>query len=280
MPFQVGYYRRFVPQLVALKARIDAGELGTLSMLTLHQWDEHPPPAQFEASSGGIVIDMGVHEIDQLRWLTGQELVEVAAITPAAGDQSSAVVAVRLSGGTLGVITLGRRFPVPDSCWTEVVGTAGYQRLPFLWAADGEAVMLDAVTAELDAFARRTRGEAVAAPAATTRWRRWKPPSESTRLSPLGISPAPDTGASGRARPSARARRRPRRRCREPAVRSFTVCEASTCDGPATEPIRAPITTAMPPALPAIVSTSPVWTPARISMPSGFTASHDRARRT
>ena len=107
---------------------------------------------------------MGVHEIDQLRWLTGQELVEVAAITPATGDQSSAAAAVRLSGGTLGVITLGRRFPVPDSCWTEVVGTAGYQRLPFLWGADGEAVMLDAVTAELDAFARRVRGEAVAAP--------------------------------------------------------------------------------------------------------------------
>ena len=46
VPFQVGYYRRFVPELVALKARIDAGELGTLSMLTLHQWDEHPPPAR------------------------------------------------------------------------------------------------------------------------------------------------------------------------------------------------------------------------------------------
>ena len=51
------------------------------------------------------------------------------------GDQSSAVIAVRMSGGMLGVITLGRRFPVADSCWTEVVGTAGYERLPFLWAS-------------------------------------------------------------------------------------------------------------------------------------------------
>ena len=160
VPLQVGYYRRFVPELAALRASIAAGELGQLSMLTLHQWDQQPPGPGFAASSGGIVVDMGVHELDQLRWLTAQEPVAAAAV----GDESAAAITVRMSGRTLGVITLGRRFPVADSCWTEVVGTDGYERRPFLWGADGGAVMEAAVAAELDAFARRIRGEAVEAP--------------------------------------------------------------------------------------------------------------------
>jgi myo-inositol 2-dehydrogenase/D-chiro-inositol 1-dehydrogenase len=156
---RVGYYRRFVPDLVALREQIAAGRLGSVSLVTLHQWDEHPPAAEFESRSGGIVVDMGVHEIDQLRWLTGQEVEQVAALSAAAGDGSSVAVSLRLSGGTLAVITLGRRFPLPDSCWTEVVGTDGYQRLPFIWGADGDGVTRAAIAAELDSFAAAVRGE-------------------------------------------------------------------------------------------------------------------------
>ena len=143
-----------------MRQRIAAGRLGELSLVVLNQWDEHPPSAEFERRSGGIVVDMGVHEIDQLRWLTGQEVEQVAALTPAPGDQSSAVISLRLSGGTLAVITLGRRFPYPDSCWMEVVGTAGYERLPFVWAEQGEQVVLAGIAAELDAFAAAVRGSA------------------------------------------------------------------------------------------------------------------------
>jgi len=164
LPLQVGYYRRFLPELVALRQRIAAGRLGELSLVVLNQWDEHPPSAEFERRSGGIVVDMGVHEIDQLRWLTGQEVEQVAALTPAPGDQSSAVISLRLSGGTLGAITLGRRFPHPDSCWMEVVGTAGYERLPFVWAEQGEKVVLAGIATELDAFAATVRGAPMAGP--------------------------------------------------------------------------------------------------------------------
>jgi myo-inositol 2-dehydrogenase/D-chiro-inositol 1-dehydrogenase len=164
LPLQVGYYRRFLPELLALRQRIAAGRLGELSLVVLNQWDEHPPSAEFERRSGGIVVDMGVHEIDQLRWLTGQEVEHVAALTPASGDQSSAVISLRLSGGTLAAITLGRRFPHPDSCWMEVVGTAGYERLPFVWAEQGEKVVLAGIAAELDAFAAAVRGAPMAGP--------------------------------------------------------------------------------------------------------------------
>jgi myo-inositol 2-dehydrogenase / D-chiro-inositol 1-dehydrogenase len=164
LPLQVGYYRRFLPELVALRQRIAAGRLGELSLVVLNQWDEHPPSAEFERRSGGIVVDMGVHEIDQLRWLTGQEVEQVVALAPAPGDRSSAVISMRLSGGTLAAITLGRRFPHADSCWMEVVGTAGYERLPFVWAEQGERVLLAGIAAELDAFAAAVRGAPVAGP--------------------------------------------------------------------------------------------------------------------
>jgi myo-inositol 2-dehydrogenase/D-chiro-inositol 1-dehydrogenase len=154
---QVGYYRRFVPALGTLRTRIASGGFGDVSLVALHQWDEHPPSPEFERRSGGIVVDMGVHELDQLRWMTGQEIDDVRTVASAAGG-GSAVLAIGMSGGTLAVVTLGRRFPEPDSCWCEVVGTAAYERVPFVWGADGAAVTLAAVAAELDAFADAVTG--------------------------------------------------------------------------------------------------------------------------
>jgi hypothetical protein len=74
------------------------------------------------------------------------------------------VISLCLSGGTLAVITLGRRFPHPDSCWMEVVGTGGYEQLPFVWAEQGEQVVLAGIAAELDAFAAAVRGAPMVGP--------------------------------------------------------------------------------------------------------------------
>src|SRR6202042_2581660 len=81
VPLQVAYWRRFVPGLQRLHDRIAAGELGVIHLLTCYQWDEQPPSAAFRVHSGGIAIDMGVHEFDQLRWLTGQEIASLATVT-------------------------------------------------------------------------------------------------------------------------------------------------------------------------------------------------------
>jgi len=86
---QVAYWRRFVPELGALRQRIRAGELGQILAVNCYQWDEAPPGAGFRGASGGIFADMGVHEFDQVRWLTGQEFgtLRVAAARPnAAGE--------------------------------------------------------------------------------------------------------------------------------------------------------------------------------------------------
>jgi len=168
---QVGYWRRFVPELRALRARIAGGELGEIYQLSCMQWDEEPPSAEFRAHCGGIAIDMGVHEFDQTRWLLGQEFDRVVAMPggalPAAAaspaDPDAAVVLAQLSGGAAATISLGRRFPYADSCWLEVWGTEGYERLPFMWDADvwapgSSPVFLAAMEAQADAFARTIRG--------------------------------------------------------------------------------------------------------------------------
>jgi len=160
VPLQVAYWRRFVPGLRRLHDRIAAGEFGAIHLVTCYQWDEQPPSAQFRAHSGGIAIDMGVHEFDQLRWLTGQE---IAAIQAAAagyvsdpqvhGDVDSAEVLAQMSGGTVGLVVVGRHHPPGDMCRAEVFGTGGAQRCDFLDPAEGDAVQQEALLRQAEDFA-------------------------------------------------------------------------------------------------------------------------------
>jgi len=154
---QVGYWRRFVPALRDLRDRLRSGALGEPALVVSHQWDEQPPPPGFRARSGGIAIDMAVHEVDQIRWLLGQEFGDVAAVGGAAGaDPDTAVAVGRLSGGAVATITLGRRFPPGDTCWLELFATEGYERIEFMASPDD---FVSALAAQADAFAAAVAGE-------------------------------------------------------------------------------------------------------------------------
>lgn len=162
---QVGYWRRFVPELQALRQRIAAGELGDIYALSCLQWDEQLPSEQFRAHSGGIPVDMGVHEFDQARWLLGQEFewCSATAAGPSAQprpahDPDAATILAGMSDGAAVTVSLGRRFPQPDSCWLEVFGTEGYERIPFMWGAAGDEVFTSSMRRQAEAFARTVRG--------------------------------------------------------------------------------------------------------------------------
>jgi myo-inositol 2-dehydrogenase / D-chiro-inositol 1-dehydrogenase len=162
---QVGYWRRFVPELQSLRERIRAGELGEINQVSCMQWDADLPSEQFRAHSGGIAVDMGVHEFDQTRWLLGQEFEWVSAVAAGpssapreAADPDSAVLLAGLSGGAAATISLGRRFPYEDSCWLEVWGTRGYERIAFMWDTAGPDVFLSSMRRQAEAFARAVRG--------------------------------------------------------------------------------------------------------------------------
>lgn len=169
VPLQVGYWKRFVPVLQGLRRRIAGGQLGDISLVGCFQWDDRPPSAAFRTRSGGPVVDMGVHEFDLMRWLTGQEVVAAAGFAstvsfdpPVEGDPESVALVVRLSGGALGIVSLGRRFTRGDAHRVEVIGTEGAEDHPFVWPPTEVEDFMAALAAQAESFADAVEGAPVA----------------------------------------------------------------------------------------------------------------------
>ena len=180
---QVAYWRRFVPALRELRERIRHGELGSLVHVASAELDELPPAAAFRdpRSSGGIVVDMGVHEFDQLRWLTGQEIVAVAGAAgtvgwdaPVDGDPELVSLSLRTDGGVAATVLLARRYPPGETCRIEVVGLEGAEAFAFVAPPTGDETIAAALRAQAEDFARNgaegaTVDDAIAALDAATR---------------------------------------------------------------------------------------------------------------
>jgi len=166
VPLQVAYWRRFVPELVSLRERIAGGDFGDVLTVSCLQWDGEPPSAAFRARSGGIFVDMGVHEFDQARWLTGSEFTRLsAAASPivtdpdSAGDPDSAQVLAETDSGATVVISLGRHYAGGDMASVEVFGTRDHQLSVFLDPVDGERAQLEALRRQATAFADYAGGQ-------------------------------------------------------------------------------------------------------------------------
>ena len=86
MPVQVGYQRRFDAAFAAAKRAVDDGSLGKLHTVRSTTMDPAPPPMDYIKGSGGIFRDCAVHDFDVLRWITGQQAVEVYATGSVQGD--------------------------------------------------------------------------------------------------------------------------------------------------------------------------------------------------
>jgi myo-inositol 2-dehydrogenase / D-chiro-inositol 1-dehydrogenase len=165
LALQVAYWRRFVPQLTALRSDLADGRYGAVHFLVCSQWDESPPPLSFRGDSGGIYIDMGVHEIDQTLWLLGQEVDEFTAqVYPetedpgAQHDVDSTQALVLLSGGTSTLISLGRFYKGGDIVSVELYGSRDHTRFDVVSPETGEGPQLHALRLQAEAFARHARG--------------------------------------------------------------------------------------------------------------------------
>jgi myo-inositol 2-dehydrogenase / D-chiro-inositol 1-dehydrogenase len=164
VPLQVAYWRRFVPGLRQLHDRIAAGDLGVIHLVTCYQWDERPPSPIFRAHSGGIAIDMGVHEFDQLRWLTGQDIGGLSVVTSGSApdgiaDVDGAQVILTLTGGATGFVSLGRYHPLGDIVWAEAFGTRAHERCDVIDPAEGEVAQLEALRRQAESFAAFAVGD-------------------------------------------------------------------------------------------------------------------------
>ena len=167
---QVGFMRRWDPDYVKARTRLASGALGRPILFKSLQFDAEPPPLAFAdpGVSGGVMVDMGIHEFDLARWLMDDEVVEVHAFGssiahPAlatVGDVDSAVVNLRFAGGAIGTVEMARNTTYGEDVRTEVLATAGsvwVGRLPIShgsWSGGDApaAVASDVVDATISRF--------------------------------------------------------------------------------------------------------------------------------
>lgn len=165
LALQIAYWRRFVPQLSVLRRDLAAGVYGNVHFLVCSQWDEAPPPLSFRNDSGGIYIDMGVHEIDQTLWLLDQDITNYTTQSfptiedpGVQNDPDSTQALVTLSGGTSAVLSLGRFYRGGDIVSVALFGSKDHTRFDVVSPETGEGPQLHALKLQAEAFARHARG--------------------------------------------------------------------------------------------------------------------------
>jgi len=131
--FQVGFNRRFDHNFRALRTAIVDGSIGDTHLLRITSRDPEPPSLEYIRTSGGLFMDMAIHDFDMARFLTGSEVVKVHAagatlVDPAIGregDIDTAVTTLWFDNGALGVIDNSRRATYGYDQRAEVFGSKG-----------------------------------------------------------------------------------------------------------------------------------------------------------
>jgi scyllo-inositol 2-dehydrogenase (NAD+) len=139
--FQMGFMRRFDPGYAAAKRQIDAGGVGRAVIFKSTSRDPYRPSLEYAnpASSGGILVDMGIHDFDLARWFMG-DVKTVSAIggvlaypeMATVGDIDNAITTLVFADGCLGVVDLTRNGVYGYDITTEILGTAGTIRVGYL----------------------------------------------------------------------------------------------------------------------------------------------------
>jgi inositol 2-dehydrogenase len=139
--FQMGFMRRFDPGYAAAKAQVDDGRIGTPVVFKSTSRDPFRPSLEYAnpASSGGILVDMAIHDFDLARWFMG-EVTSVTAIggtlaypeLASVGDLDNASATLVFSDGRLGVVDVTRNGFYGYDIATELLGTAGTIRVGYL----------------------------------------------------------------------------------------------------------------------------------------------------
>ncbi len=130
VPFMVGFNRRFDPAHRAVRDAVASGVTGPPHLLRVTSRDPEPPTLAYASSSGGLFLDMTIHDFDMARYVVGSEVVEVYArgavrLVPALaelGDIDTAVVTLAHENGCLSVIDNSRQARYGYDQRVEVLG--------------------------------------------------------------------------------------------------------------------------------------------------------------
>jgi inositol 2-dehydrogenase len=139
--FQLGFMRRFDRGYAAAKARLGEGAIGEAVVFKSSSRDPYPPSVEYAnpKTSGGLILDMGIHDFDLARWFMG-EVASVQAVggvlaypeLGAVGDIDNAIISLVFESGRLGVVDLTRNGIYGYDIMTDLLGTAGTLRVGYL----------------------------------------------------------------------------------------------------------------------------------------------------
>ncbi len=139
IPLQVGFMRRFDRRFAGAKAAIDAGRIGRpVSFKGVGRDPICPPPELADPKhSGGLIIDMGIHDFDLARWMMKSEVERVSAVGTTAvcdelrsvGDLDNAVVNLGFTNGAIGNVEVSRNAFYGYDVRAEVLGSEGAVRV-------------------------------------------------------------------------------------------------------------------------------------------------------
>jgi myo-inositol 2-dehydrogenase / D-chiro-inositol 1-dehydrogenase len=130
---QVGFNRRFDPNFRRVRQAVAKGEIGTPHQVRITSRDPGPPPIEYIKKSGGIFLDMTIHDFDMARYLVGSEVEEIyatgsARVDPAigkAGDLDTVTILLKFANGVVGTIENCRQAVYGYDQRVEVFGSGG-----------------------------------------------------------------------------------------------------------------------------------------------------------
>jgi myo-inositol 2-dehydrogenase/D-chiro-inositol 1-dehydrogenase len=129
----VGFNRRFDPNFLKVREMVREGKIGTPHLVRITSRDPAPPPETYIRASGGLFLDMTIHDFDMARYLAGSEVTEVYAragvlvdpVFERAGDWDTAVVTLAFENGAIGTIDNSRKAVYGYDQRVEVFGSGG-----------------------------------------------------------------------------------------------------------------------------------------------------------
>ena len=131
--YQVGFNRRFDHNFEAVRNAVVAGKIGDPHIIKVTSRDPEPPSAEYAAVSGGMFLDMTIHDFDMVRYLAGCDAEEIyvqsaVLVDPAigeAGDVDTAVITIKMENGAIAVIDNSRKAAYGYDQRAEVFGSKG-----------------------------------------------------------------------------------------------------------------------------------------------------------
>ena len=148
--YQVGFNRRFDHNFAAARKAVADGQISDMDILKICSRDPGAPPVEYVKVSGGIFLDMTIHDFDMVRFMSGAEVEEVFAygavrVDPAigeAGDIDTAVISMKLTNGAIAVIDNSREASYGYDQRVEAFGRKG--QIAIANDSESTAVLSDA----------------------------------------------------------------------------------------------------------------------------------------